>query len=115
MAAPNLGNLTTITGGTSVQTIGTAATAIVANVSASGTVYKIESLYITNTTGATINVTVTLSRGGSPYYIAYQIGVPANATLDVINKPVYVNENDSLQLTGASLGLSAVCSYELMS
>jgi len=115
MANPNLGNLTTISGSTQIQTIGTTAAAIVANVSGSNTIYKIESLYISNTTGATINVTVTYLKAGASYYIAYQVGVPANATLDVINKPVYVMENDALQLTGASAGLSAVCSYELMS
>ena len=41
MAAPNIVNVSTITGKLAVQAVGTSATAIVTNSAASGQVYKI--------------------------------------------------------------------------
>lgn len=117
MAAPNIVNVSTLTGKTAVQSVGTSATAIVENSAASGKVFKVNSLLVSNidgTSAATINVD--LYRSSTAYYIAYTITVPADATLDLLNKPIYLEEGDALRLTASASGdLQAVCSYEEIS
>lgn len=117
MAAPNIVNVATITGKTAVQTITTSATAIVNNSAASNKVFKVNALYVSNVDGvnsATVNVD--LFRSSVAYRIANTITVPADATLDIITKAVYLEEGDSLRLTASANGdLEAVCSYEEIS
>ena len=114
MAAPNIVNVTTITGKTAVQAVTTSATAIVSNSAASGKVSKINALYVSNIDGVNnASVTVDLFRSSVAYHIGRTIVVPADATLDVISKPIYLEEGDSLRLaTDADSDLEAVCSYE---
>ena len=114
MAAPNLVNATTIFGRTAVQIIGVSATAIITNSAASNKVLKINSLYVSNVDGAA-NYTLTMDvfRSGVAYRLGFVIIIPAASTLDVINKPLYLEEGDSLRLTGSTASkLEAVCSYE---
>jgi hypothetical protein len=117
MAAPNIVNVSTITGKTAVQAVGTSATAIVTNSAASGKVFKVNALYVSNVDGtnnAEINVDV--YRSSTAYHIAKTVVVPADATLDVISKAVYLEEGDTLRLTAnAASDLEAVCSYEEIS
>lgn len=117
MAAPNIVNVTTITGKTAVQAVTTSATAIVTNSAASNTVVKINALYIANIDGTNAcDVTVDLFRNSTAYKIASTVSVPADAVLDVINKSIYLEEGDSLRLTAsADSDLEAVCSYEIIS
>ena len=114
MTTPNLLNLTTITPKTAVQAITTVATAIVTNSAASNTVLKISALYVSNVDGTNNeSVTVDVFRDSVAYHIAKTVVVPADATLDVINKSIYLLEGDTLRLTaGANSRLQAVCSYE---
>ena len=114
MAAPNLLNPTTITGKTAVQAVGTSATAIVTNAAASGKVLKVNALYVSNVDGTNnAEINVDLFRSSTAYHIAKTIIVPADATLDVISKAVYLEEGDSLRLTASvASDLEAVCSYE---
>jgi len=117
MAAPNIVNVSTITGKTAVQAVGTSATAIVTNSASSGKVFKVNALYISNVDGtnnAEINVDV--YRSSTAYHIGKTIVVPADATLDVISKAIYLEEGDTLRLTAnAASDLEAVCSYEEIS
>lgn len=117
MAAPNIVNVSTITGKTAVQAVGTSATAIVSNSAGSNKVFKVNALYVSNVDGtnnATINVDV--FRSSVAYHIAKTITVPADATIDVLTKAVYLEEGDSLRLTASVSGdLEAVCSYEEIS
>ena len=118
MAAPNIVNVTTITGKTAVQAIGTGATAIVTNSSASNKVIKINALYISNVDGSNnADVNVDLYRSSVAYHIAKTVVVvPADSSLDVISKALYLEEGDELRLTAsASSDLEAVCSYEEIS
>lgn len=117
MAAPNIVNVTTITGKTAVQQVTTSATAIVTNPAASNKVFKINALYIANVDGASAaDVSVALFRSSVAYEIAHTVAVPADATLDVISKPIYLEEGDELRLTASANGdLEAVCSYEEIS
>lgn len=117
MAAPNIVNVATITGKSAVQAIGTSPAAIVTNSSSSNKVFKINALYISNVDGtnnATVNVD--LYRSSTAYHIAKTITVPADATIDVLNKSIYLEEGDALRLTASDTSdLEGVCSYEEIS
>ena len=117
MAAPNIVNVATITGKTAVQAVGISATAIVTNAAASGKVLKVNALYISNVDGTSnAEITVDLYRSSTAYHIAKTITVPADSTLDVISKAIYLEEDDALRLTAsAASDLEAVCSYEEIS
>jgi hypothetical protein len=117
MAAPNIVNVSTITGKTAVQAVGTSATAIVTNSAASGKVFKINALYVSNVDGTNnAEVNVDLFRSSTAYHIAKTVVVPADASLDVLSKPIYLEEGDSLRLTAnAASDIEAVCSYEEIS
>lgn len=110
-------NPTTITGKTAVQAVGTSATAIVTNSAASGKVFKLNALYVSNVDGTeNAEINVDIFRSSVAYHIGKTIIVPADATLDVLSKPIYLEEGDSLRLTAnAASDLEAVCSYEEIS
>ena len=117
MTAPNIVNTTTITGKTAVQIVTTSATAIVTNSAASGKVLKVNALFISNVDGANnADITVDIFRSSVAYRIAKTIVVPADASLDVISKSIYLEEGDTLRLTAnANSDIEAVCSYEEIS
>lgn len=117
MAAPNIVNVGTIIGKTAVQAVGTSATAIVTNSAASGKVFKVNALYVSNVDGTNnADINVDIFRSSVAYHIGKTIVVPADATLDILSKPVYLEEGDSLRLTAnAASDLEAVCSYEEIS
>ena len=117
MAAPNIVNVAAMTGKSAVLAITTSATAIVTNSASSGKVFKVNALYVSNVDGtnnATVNVD--LYRSSTAYHIAKTITVPADSTLDVISKAIYLEEGDALRLTAsADSDLEGVCSYEEIS
>jgi hypothetical protein len=117
MAAPNILNVTSITGKTAVASVTTSATAIVENAADSGKVIKVNALYVSNVDGTAVaEVNVDIYRNSTAYHIAKTITVPADATLDVITKAVYLEEGDALRLTAsANNKIEAVCSYEEIS
>lgn len=120
MANPNIVNVSSIYGGTAyLAPANTTANSLVSNALASGTIIKIDSLTVANVTGSAALVTVSVNSaaagGGTNYRIAYQISVPANSTMQVIDKNnfVYLPENTSLVVTsGTSSALEYVASYE---
>lgn len=119
MAAPNIVGVSTIIGHTDVQSVGTSATAIVTNAGASGKVFKINSLIVSNIDGTNAaDITVDLFRSSVAYRLASTVTVPADATLVVLSKDtsIYLEEGDTLRLTASAAGdLQAVCSYEEIS
>jgi hypothetical protein len=119
MAAPNIVNVTTINGKTAVQNVTTVATDIVTNSAASGKVFKINSLVISNIDGTSAaDITASLYRSSVEYKVAHTISVPADAALVVISKDtsIYLEEGDAIRLTAsANSDLHAVCSYEEIS
>lgn len=117
MAAPNLASVSTITGKTAVQAVGTSPAAVVSNASSSGKVFKVNALYVSNVDGTNnADINVDIYRSSTAYHIAKTVVVPADATLDVISKAIYLEEGDSLRLTAnATSDLEAVCSYEELS
>ena len=117
MAAPNIVNVSTITGKTAVQAVGTSATAIVTNGSSSGKVFKVNALYVSNVDGTdNAEVNIDIFRSSVAYHIVKTLVVPADATVDVISKAIYLEEGDALRITAsAASDLEAVCSYEEIS
>lgn len=119
MPAPNIVNVTTITGKTGVLAVSTTPTDIVSNGGASGQLHKIDSLVVSNINGTiAANVTASIFRSLTEYKLAHVINVPAQSSLVIISKDtmVYLEEGDSLRLTASvNSYLHAVCSYEIIS
>ena len=124
MAAPNIVNVSTITGKTAVVDLSTTnATAVVSNAASSGKVFKINSLYVSNVDGSSAaEITVSIYSeddiGGTATEIASTITVPADATVVIIDKnsSIYLEEDKSIGATASSASdLKVVCSYEEIS
>ena len=118
MAAPNVVSVATITAKTAVQAIGTSPAAIVTNSAASGKVYKVNTLLISNVDGAaSADVTVDLYRSSTAYHLIKTAPVPVGSALDVLSTgSIYLEEGDALRLTAsAASDLEGVCSYEEIS
>lgn len=117
MAAPNVVSVGTITGKTDVAAaVGTSATSVVTNSAASGNVYKVNALLSSNILASAVTVTVDLLRSAVAYTICKDISIPVGATLDVLNKAIYLEEGDALRVTcGTASGLDVVASYEIIS
>jgi len=124
MAAPNIVNVSTITGKTAVTDLTTtSATSILSNSSASGKVFKVNSLIVSNVDGSSAaDVTVSLysaaSIGGTATQIVSTVSVPADASLVVISKDtsIYLEEDKSIGATASAANdLKVICSYEEIS
>lgn len=122
MANPNIISVTSIYASTSylIPTT-TSATAWTALTPAAGSVTKIDSLYVTNVTAtaAVITVSINTATGGSgtAYRLAYQISVPGNTTMALIDKsaPIYVGEGQSIVATsGTTNALELVAGIEVL-
>ena len=133
MAAPNIVNVTTITGvttfhaGIAATTGGRGAlgvTTVVSNASASGKVLKINSLVaagIADTTGVTLQYFNDINHvsASSTVSIAMTVSVPTYSTLVLISKEnsIYLEENTSLGVFAQPNAgtIDVVCSYEEIS
>jgi hypothetical protein len=124
MANPNIVNVTDIRGKTVVADLTTTnSTLVVENVAASGKVFKINSLIVSNVDGSsaadiTINLFSEDNIGGTGTQIVSTVSVPADASLVVIDKStsIYLEEDRSIGATaGAASDLKVVCSYEEIS
>lgn len=116
MANPNIVNVTTIYGVTAVQSVSNSATAIVSNGAGSGTVLKVDSLMVSNNDSAGHTITVDVYRSSTAYPISYNVSIAPGAVYDVLAKFIYLNEGDTLRLTGdVASKMTAVCSYEVIS
>jgi hypothetical protein len=115
MAHPNLNAPTNVEGLSAAAAVGTAATTIVSNGTASSATLRVVSLYVANIDGSSAaDVTVKLATGTSSWSIASTVSVPADATVEVVSgRPLYLKEGDSLTATASAAGdLEAVISYE---
>ena len=123
MANPNIVNVTSIYGSTSyLVPTGTTATTWTALTPAVGTVNKIDNIVASNVTGSAAAITVSINSatggGGTAYRIAYQISVPANASLIITDKTTafYVGETQSIVVTsGTASAIELTASFEAIS
>ena len=122
MANPNIVNVTSIYGDTSYLIPSTTgATTWTALTPAVGTVNKVNNIVASNVTGSAVAVTVSINSatggGGTAYRIAYQISVPANSSLIIVDKTtaIYVGEAQSVVVTvGTSNAIELTASYEAL-
>lgn len=119
MANPNIVNVTTISGKVVGADVTTSAVALVSNSSASGKIFKINSLHISNVSANNDPITVDLYKNQTDsYHLAFEVVVPAGSTLVVVSKDtgIYLEENDSIRVKAGTVSrLEAVCSYEEIS
>jgi len=124
MSAPNIVNVTTITGKSAVVNLTTTnATLVVENAASSNKVFKINSLVVSNVDGTNAaDITISLysedNIGGTATEIVSTVSVPADASLIVIDKStsIYLEEDRSIGATaGAANDLKVVVSYEEIS
>lgn len=123
MAAPNIVNVATITGKTAAGAITTSATSVVSNANASGKVFKINSIIISNIDGvasatADISYNTAAAGAGTNYYLAYLVAVPPASSIVIVGKdnPIYLEENKSLVVDASANGdLHYIISYEEIS
>ena len=124
MANTNIVAVTDIRGRTVVADLTTTnSTLVVENVGASGKVFKINSLIVSNVDGsAAADITINLfsedNIGGTGTQIVSTVSVPADASLVVITKDtaIYLEEDRSIGATAsAASDLKVVCSFEEIS
>ena len=134
MANPNIVSVSTINGGIAYQALtNTNDNALVSNASSSGTIIKVNNIFVSNVNGvsaATVSLsfrsaanavtsgTLTTASSGTAYRLVYQISVPANTTLMLLDKAgaIYLTENTSLSVqAGTASYLEVVASYETIS
>ena len=123
MAAPNIVNVTTITGKTTYAALTTTLTTVLlANSAASGKVFKINSIMVANVDGTnaadvTVDINTAAAGSGTSYALASTISVPADATLNLVDKnsSFYLMEDKSI-VGGASANgdLEIIISYEII-
>jgi hypothetical protein len=120
MAAPNIKNPTTITGITTVVGLGTTAvTGILTNTSGSNKVFKINSIFAANVDGVNAaDISVSIIRNGTDYYLARTINVPADATQVISTKETYFYLEESVGIraqASAANDIDVIISYEEIS
>lgn len=119
MTAPNIVNVANILGKTNTQDVTTVASNLVENAASSNSVYKINSIIVSNVDGVNAaDITVDHFRNSNTTSIAKTITVPADSTLVVLSKEtsIYLEEGDSIRCTAsANSDLQALCSYEIIS
>jgi hypothetical protein len=131
VANPNIAALSTINGNTAYvvpsTTVATTSwtyngtTSLTGLTPAANTVNKITGIIVSNTTASSASATVAVGNNttfGSATviaYLAYQITVPANASLIVVDKTtdLYITENQSLAVTsGTASALTFLAVFE---
>ena len=128
MAAPNIVNVSTITGittriaGISTEILGAGISTVVTNAASSGKVLKINSLVATaigDTTGVSVYLYDTASAhggAGSTVSLATTMTVPLYSSLAVIDKSnsIYLEEDTQIGVRAQSNAgdIDVVCSYE---
>ena len=124
MAAPNIVNVTTITGKTSYVTPGTtSATTLLSNAASSNKVFKINQIVAANVNGTsaadtTVTINSAAAGGGTAYPIVSTVSVPADASLIVADKTtaIYLEEDKSIVVTsGTASAITYTISYEEIS
>lgn len=117
MANPNIVSVATINGNTAVANVTTIITTLVSNSAASGKVYKLNALYLSNiTAGNTAYANVDILRSSNSYKLINSMDVPYKGTIDAISKSIYLLEGDTLRVQAASNStIQAICSFEEIS
>lgn len=116
MAAPNIVDVTSIIGTTTVAELTTTLTTTLVT-AAADKVNKINLIRVTNTTASDATCTIDSEVSGTFTKLADELTVPANASVDIIDKnsSFYLQETDLIR-GGASAAstLEVTISYEII-
>jgi type IV pilus biogenesis protein CpaD/CtpE len=122
MANPNLLSITSIYGNTTYLIPGVSQTLWSALTPSANQIFRLNTLLATNVTATAANITVTFWTGvaatGTANRMAYNLAVPANATLVIVDKSnmVYIGETNSITaISGTASAIELVASYEAIS
>ena len=124
MAAPNIVDVSTITGKSATIALSTTSqTTLVSNAASSGKVFKINMIQVANVDGTnaadvTVDVHSAAAGGGTAYSLVSTISVPADASLVAVDKgtALYLEEDRSITATaGTANDLEVIVSYEEIS
>lgn len=117
MAAPNIVNITTLTGKTALSELTTVTGNVITNSAGSNTVGKLNNIILSNFTSTIVTANVMINRSATLYYVGGNVSIPANSTLVLLGKDtsVYLEEGDVLQAnTSANTSVSMSASYEII-
>lgn len=118
MANPNIVNVTSIYGKTFTGELTSSESNLLSNAFGSGSVYKINTIIVSNVDG-TNAADATISVGSGTYYpLVKTVSVPADSTLVVTDKNTsfYLEEEwDIKGLASANGDLNVIISYEVIS
>lgn len=118
MAQPNIVNVTDIKGNTKGQAVTTSVVDLLENPAASGVVYRVEYFSISNvdgTSAADFTLGFYDASVTTTFKICSTVPVPADATLLIVDKPIFLEEGDKLTITGSADGdLEAVISWVII-
>ena len=124
MTAPNIVNVSTITGKTDqIALSSTGATALVSNAAGSGKVVKVNmiiaaNVHATNACDVTVDVHSAAAGGGTAFSIVSTASVSADSSLVALDKStaMYLEEDMSITVTaGTANALEVIVSYEEIS
>jgi len=123
MTTPNMVNVSSIVGITTfISNISTGWSVVISNPADSNSIYKVNTLLASNTTGTSANITVDYfsqaAGAGTSVSIGTTISVPAGSTLALIGKdtPLYIEENRSIAAqAGTANSIDILASYETIS
>jgi hypothetical protein len=118
MAAPNMINVTAITGKTAFLALTTVTANVITNSGASGTAVKLNNVVLTNYSTSPVTANVLVNRSATVYYLAGSMAIPANSTLVLLGKDTsfYLEEGDVIQAnTSANASVTFAGSYEIIS
>ena len=124
MTAPNIVNVSTITGKTDqIALSSTAATVLVSNAASSGKVVKVNMIIVANVDGlnacdVTVDLHSAAAGGGTAFSIVSTASVAADSSLVALDKStaIYLEEDMSITVTaGTANDLEVIVSYEEIS
>jgi len=119
MAAPNIVNVSTITGKLAVANVTTAATSFVANPGSSGKVFKVNTLIVSNIDGTNpVGFNAEILRDSNTFSISKNIVINPSSSFTPFDKTLslYLEEGDTLRISAnANSDAQAVCAFEEIS
>ena len=124
MAAPNIVNISTLTGKSDVTSLTTtSATSVLSNAASSGKVLRVLMLRVVNVDGSnSVNITASLYSeddiGGTATELVQSKGLGTNSYLDIITRdsPIYLEEDRSLGVTASAANdAKVIVTYEEIS
>ena len=124
MTAPNVVNVSTITGKTATIALSsTSQTTLVSNAASSGKVFKINMIQVANVDGlnacdVTVDMHSAAAGGGTAYSLVSTVSVAGDSSLIALDKntALYLEEDRSITATaGTANDLEVIVSYEEIS